>query len=95
MKFLNTDQFALPGTQNRFIHLATIAKGAREFIYLIDRETYKRYIEEITGGHLELIKDDNLAKELEDFANYNKLGEILITPDSSYLINNPELRKIK
>jgi hypothetical protein len=36
----------------------------REFIYFVDQQTHKTYIEEITGGRMEAIDDDNLWNDL-------------------------------
>lgn len=46
------------------MHLATIHYGLREFIYFVDRQTQQSYIEEITGGSLSVIEDDNLWNDL-------------------------------
>ena len=80
MQILDSDQYALPGTNKRFVHLATVGRNTREFIYFIDRITNERYIEEITGGHLEFIEKESLAKEIEDFLVQRlNLDKILVT----------------
>lgn len=67
MKLANTNRFYLPGTGNRFLHLATVFNGPREYMCFIDKWEGDVYIEEITGGSLEFIKDESLAKELHNF----------------------------
>ena len=66
MKLLNTNRFILKG-QTRFLHLASIEDGPREFMCFADKETQKVYIEEVSGGTLCFITDDGLAQELNDF----------------------------
>ena len=74
MYFLNTDLFFLPGTSNRFVHLATLANAFQEFMCFVDVHSEQFYIEEITGGHLEQIKDESLFKDLENYVSeYNIL----------------------
>lgn len=67
LKLVNTNRFYLAGTSNRFLHVATIARGLKEYIHFIDRVTGQSYIEEITGGHLEKIRDDNEWNEVAEF----------------------------
>lgn len=67
MKFLDRNKYALKGTNGRFFHLASIQHGVREYMCFVDKHTTKIYIEEITGGHLEFIKDESLANELAAF----------------------------
>lgn len=68
-RFIISDatNFYLPGTGNRFKHLATVLCGTREYIAFIDLRGGTTYIEEITGGHLEQIQDDTLWTELAAF----------------------------
>jgi hypothetical protein len=67
MKFLNKNKFPLNNTNGRYFHLATIEHGVREFMCFVDRSTGKIFIEEITGGHLDFIEDDQLANALSEF----------------------------
>lgn len=67
MKLLNSNIFPLPGTNKSFNHLATLSHGFKEFMYFIDTLTGKTYIEEITGGHLSFVEDENLVEEIEQF----------------------------
>ena len=67
-KLLDTNLFYLPGTQDRFVHLASIGYRFQEFMCFIDLYTDHIYIEEITGGHLEQIVDNSLLDALEKFA---------------------------
>jgi len=69
MKVINSNRFYFPGTTA--LHLASIQDGLKEYIcFYLDG---KIYIEEITGGHLEFIEDDNLAEELLNFLTLQKI----------------------
>lgn len=75
MRFVlaNSSIFDLPGSNGRFVHLASIHYGAREFMGFVDRTSSKAYIEEVTGGHLEVVTDDNLWTEIADYLNERQL----------------------
>lgn len=75
-KIINKNTFFLKGTGNRFFHLATITFSVREFMVFMDTYKNKVYIEEVTGGSLNFIEDESLAKDLENFAKENKILEI-------------------
>lgn len=66
---LNTNRFYLKPPSTRFEHYATVtsASGFQEFIIFADHLTQQTYIEEITGGHLTTIDDDDLFNDLHDF----------------------------
>lgn len=66
---VNTNIFELPGTNGRFVHLASVHNGVREFMCFLDALSQKCYIEEITGGSLTFIEDDNLAFDLAKFCD--------------------------
>lgn len=66
-RFLDTNLFFLPGAGTRFVHIASIEYGVREFMLFVDSLTEKMYLEEITGGHLEQITDNQLLDDLEKF----------------------------
>ena len=58
----------------RFEHRATVGRNCREYIVFVDHAPGgiiptgpTCHIEEITGGHLERIEDENLAKALQIF----------------------------
>lgn len=87
-KLLNTNRFPLAIEKEtnylpyyRFDHRATIGYNLREFMIFIDNGTpYKEscvYIEEITGGHLEQIKDDSLHEAIAKFIDDHNLCLIL------------------
>lgn len=76
MKLINTNKFYLKGTNNRFLHLATIEDGPKEYMCFYDKRTSSMYIEEITGGTLMFIQDEQLAFELTKFLEYNKVIDI-------------------
>lgn len=87
-KLTDTNRFALKGTNGRFVHLATIHRGVREFMCFADKTTAQIYIEEISGGQLVFIADDSLAQGLSDFLN--EAGVLNLTkpiiPDSQWYI---------
>lgn len=95
MKVVNSNRFYLKGTQSRFLHLATVENGSREFMCFQDLLTQNTYIEEITGGTLQFIQDDSLAFELAKFLEYSKITTISkpTLPDSVWKPLN-EKRKI-
>jgi hypothetical protein len=87
MKLIDTNRHYLKGTNDRFLHLATVQMGVREFICFADLLTRKPpYIEEVTGGHLEFIEDEQLAKALEDFLRYHKVLSMTkpLLPDAEW-----------
>jgi len=53
--------------------LAEIGYGLRDFLLFIDRQETKIYCEEMIGGHLERIEDDNLFEDLMAFIHEQKL----------------------
>lgn len=73
---VNTNLFVLPGTDSRFIHLASVHDGLREYMCFLDGVTQKCYIEEITGGSLKFIEDDNLAFDLAKFCDDKKITDM-------------------
>jgi len=87
MRLIDTSRFFLKGTQNRFIHLATVHHGVREFMCFADKCTNKTYIEEITGGSLVFIEDDSLAQGIADFLTRKGVLEISkpTLPDDQWL----------
>lgn len=67
-KLINTNRFYLPGTNNQFLHLATVQNGVQEYICIGEVKTAKIYIEDITGGGGPFyIKDDCLVEALTQF----------------------------
>lgn len=84
LRLVDSNLFYLKGTKNKFLHLATIHRGAREFVCFMGIPTRQVYIEEITGGHLKRIEDTGLATELEVFCqstgiiNVERVEEFLI-----------------
>ncbi len=87
-KLIDTNRYALPGTSNRFLHLATVHYGLKEYMCLADRQTNQVYIEEITGGRLSFISDDSLAQAIADF-----LAEKGITSISKPLLEDRDWLK--
>jgi hypothetical protein len=80
IKIADRNRYPLPNTKGQFTHLATIHYGIREFIYFVDRVTQKSYIEEITGGTLRAIDDDNLWNDLAQSLKENGL-DIMVSKD--------------
>ncbi len=76
MKLLNTNRFSLPGTHNRFVHIATVQDGLSEFMCFFDGLEKKMYIERITASSLEFIEDDKLAQDLNDFLMDNHVIDL-------------------
>lgn len=76
MKLVNTNRFPLPGTNERFVHIATVTDSMREFVCMFDSHEKKLYVEEVTGGSLEYIDDDSLAQELADFLFHHKVTDL-------------------
>lgn len=78
-KIISTDKFylAVPNDPGRWKHLASITLGVREFVFLEDTRDGRRYIEEITGGHLEKIDDDPLWHALMQFIDNSGLNTVV------------------
>jgi len=87
----DSNRYYLQGTNQRFMHLATLHHGLREYMCFTDKETNKVYIDEITGGSLAFIQDDKLAQALTDYLTY--LGILDINKPT--VIDNEWLRKPK
>ena len=66
MKLINSNTFPLSGAPG-WVHLATVHHGLREYMCFRDNVSGKTYIEEVTGGSLEFVRDDSFAKELYDY----------------------------
>jgi len=73
IKILNGNRFYLKGTNNRFMHLATMTRGFNEYICFVDMHTSECYIEQITGGSLSFIDDDDLVRELKYYLDQAKI----------------------
>jgi len=69
IKLINSNIFDLPGAPG-WVHLATLQNNLREYMCFRDTVSGKIYIEGITGGCLEFLEDDSLAKELYDYLVY-------------------------
>lgn len=85
-KLTDTNRFDLKGTNGRFIHLATVHGGIREFMCFADRYEAKIYIEEIIGGQLVFITDDSLAQGLSNFLTHEGVLNLSqpIIPDKEW-----------
>lgn len=62
--------------QGKVIHIVTLTKGLREFIYLAtwNGSSYDTYLNEITGGTLCEIEEDDLFEELGEFITDRKIN---------------------
>lgn len=69
----------------RWEHRATLGRGLRTYLVFVDNGIYKEetwfkmpeaYIEDITTGNLEAIKDEELFNEIHSFAENLKLMTI-------------------
>lgn len=67
MKLADSNRFYLPNTHKQYLHLATVQDGLREYLCFANVRTQQIYIEEVTGGQLEFIEDDQRAAALHDF----------------------------
>lgn len=82
MRLLDTNRYYLPSNvPNPPLHIATIEDGTREYLcfYFLGQI----YIEEITGGHLEWIEDDQKHEELHQFLQFHGVldGSKPLLPD--------------
>ncbi len=76
-KLVDTNRFYLKTQEkNRFLHICSVQRGMREFVCFIDQRTNQCYIEEITGGHLDVIKEDSLHSDLSKFIDQKRLLHI-------------------
>jgi hypothetical protein len=62
----------------RFEHRATIGYTTREFMIFVDNLKQTAHIEEITGGHLEEVKDNSLHESLTNFAKEKGFLDFMI-----------------
>lgn len=76
MKLIDSNRYYLPNTKKQYIHLATVQNQLREYICFAHVPTQKVYIEEVTGGQLEFIRDDGLAQGLHDFLTEQRVLDI-------------------
>lgn len=65
IKLVNSNIFTLPGTHDRWLHLAEVQRGLHTFLHFYDTQTGKAYIEELIGGQLTFIQNEALVYELE------------------------------
>jgi len=73
MKLISSNRFYLPGTDKKWLHIATVTNSVREYMCFADVATSQIYIEEITGGSLSFIEDESLAKAIHNFLVYKKV----------------------
>lgn len=76
---VDSNVFALPGTSRRYFHLATVHMGLREFICFLDALTQQCYVEEITGGQLNFIEEEELATDLTRFLEEKGITDLRTT----------------
>ena len=66
-ELVDDKKYALQGTKGRFIHMATVRGGLREFVLLQDQALGDIYLNEVTAGGVEMIEDDSLFKAVYAF----------------------------
>lgn len=98
IKIIDTDQFALQGTNGRFIHLATInhqdGRGKnKDYIYFHDMKTFKRYCQEISMSGLGDLPPEDLLMEIEQLLFEKGISQTVIIPGTKFLTKGPELPK--
>jgi len=68
IKVLNSDRFTLPGTHGTHTHIASLGRGVQEYMVFLDNRTGTTYVEEVTGGSLKAVEEDELWQELVQFS---------------------------
>ena len=91
MKLLDSNRYWLPGSQKRFLHIASVERGVHEYMCFANVENNQIYIEEITGGSLQFIEEDKLVEEIQFFLTYNGLLDL----NKPLLSDNEWLRRRK
>jgi hypothetical protein len=83
LKIINSDQFAMEGTNGRFIHCATVTNTQtfKDYIYMIDRTNQKKYVEDFTGCTLKQIESDDEWEEMSEFGRLHDLWPAAIIMD--------------
>jgi len=61
----------------RWEHRVTLGWNAKEFMVFVDQVRQSIHIEEITGGHLEVVVDDSLFEALLKFAQEKGFCDIM------------------
>ena len=65
LKLLSSNRYPLPGTDEKYWHIATVVDNLNEYICFMNRETNQVFIEEITASQLEYIDNDELVTEIK------------------------------
>ena len=96
MQLINSNRFYLPGSNNCALHLATVTRNLKEYVCFFLKTTGQIYIEEITGGHLSEVNDDELFQALYDFLEFNNVlsGKRPLLSDDEWFRNKNEKLKI-
>ena len=68
-ELIDSQKYALQGTKGRFLHMATVRGGLREFVLLQDQALGDIYLNEVTAGGVEMIEDDELVEAVYAFLN--------------------------
>lgn len=77
IKITDANVYTLEGTQGRATHLMSLSKGFRDFMFFtvdIPGEGHKFYLEEMTGGRLSVVEDQEEWEELCAFARRHGAG---------------------
>lgn len=77
-KIISSDiyQLTMGNSPIKWLHLATIHHGVREYMCFLEVAGNNCYIEEVTGGQLTRIEDDQLANDLVKFCDEHGLTSI-------------------
>lgn len=65
---------------HRYEHRATLGWNTREFMVFADHLMLEMHIEEVIGGHLEVIDDDPLFEALKKYSYKNGFMEVAPPP---------------
>jgi hypothetical protein len=63
LKILDTNRFYLSGAPE-YLHLASVEDGFKEYVCFYKRIGHMIYIEEITGGNLKIIEEDDKWRDI-------------------------------
>ncbi len=88
-KLINSNRFYLPGTNSRFLHIATVQRSIKEYLCFADTTTSKIYIEEITGGAGPFfIEDEKEAEAIHNFLTEKGILNMTkpLIPDNKWFV---------
>lgn len=89
MKLVDTQRYHLMvhGQETRFLHIASMQEGVKEYVLLLDRKTKKMHLNRITVHGVEEIVDDKEFEDVSSFVEQRKLNVILTgTPKEDLIL---------